>query len=306
MNTTNNTAAQVEAIEYFPELKEIARRAFYWVSFNPDGRGDRTRQEFGQILENDLQYLSDNGASSEQLEQYKTKFKSLFISWLNASSRCASSAITGGSGFNVRRAEKANRSEERHYQIFSDWRERAKKGILKSNKPKTTYMSEIERYTLELEQMRINHDKMKEANKRIKDALKNGTDITAYLMSEMSVQPHMIEWTLKFGFGLTNNNANMKRVEQRIKELTAKEAQRMEEPEKSYTFDGGEIIFNYEADRIQVKHETKPSLEKIQELKKSGFKWSPSNQVWQRQITANAIWTTKRLFPSLTNKEATT
>lgn len=303
MNTTNTTPSQVEAKDYFPELKEIARRAFYWVSFNPDGRGDRTRKEFGEILENDLQYLSDNGASAEQLEQYKDKFKNLFVSWLNASSRCASSAITGGSGFNVRRAEKANRSEERHYQIFSDWRERAKKGILKSNKPKTTYMSEIERYTLELEQMRVNHEKMKEANKRIKEALKNGTDITAYLMGEMGVPSHMIEWTLKFGFGLTNNNANMKRVEQRIKELTAKEAQRMADPEKSYLFDGGEIVFNYEADRIQVKHDTKPTAEKIQELKKSGFKWSPSNQVWQRQLTANAIWTTKRLFPSLTKKE---
>lgn len=302
MNTTN-TAAQVEAKDYFPELKEIARRAFYWVSFNPDGRGDRTRKEFGEILENDVQYLTENGATTEQVEQYKVKFKSLFLSWLSASSRCASSVITGGSGFNVRRAEKANRSEERHYQIFSDWRERAKKGILKSNKPKTTYMSEIERYTLELEQMRINHEKMKEANKRIKEALKNGTDISNYLMGEMGVASHMIEWTLKFGFGLTNNNANMKRVEQRIKDLTAKEAQRMQEPEKSFLFDGGEIIFNYEADRIQVKHDTKPTPEKIQELKKSGFKWSPSNQAWQRQLTSNAIWTTKRLFTSLTKKE---
>ena len=296
MKTSQPTATE---IEFFPELQETARRAFYWVSFNPDGRGDRTRKEFGELLQNDVEHLREGNATPEQIEQYKVKFKNLFVSWLNASSRCASSAITGGSGFNVRRAEKANRSEQRHYEIFNEWRERAKKGILRSNKPEKTYMSEIERYTSELEGMKANHEKMKEGNKRIKLALKNGTDITEYLTQEFGIQPHMIEWTLKWGFGLTNNNANMKRVEQRIKELKAKEQQRMEEPEKSYTFNGGEIVFNYEADRIQVKHDSRPSPDKRQELKKSGFKWSPSNQVWQRQITANAIWTTKRLFNNI-------
>jgi len=293
------TTQQETEQTFFPELKETARRAFYWVSFNPDGRGDRTRKEFGEYLQSDLQYLTDGGATPEQLEQYQAKFKNLFISWLHASSRCASSAITGGSGFNVRKAEKANRSEHRHYEIFAEWRERAKKGILKANRPEKTYMSEIERYSLELESMKANHEKMKEGNKRIKDALKNGSDITEYLTAEFGIQPHMIEWTIKFGFGLTNNNANMKRVEQRIKELKSKEAQRMEEPEKSFVFDGGEIIFNYEADRIQIKHDQRPTPEKIQELKKSGFKWSPSSQVWQRQITANAIWTTKRIFSNI-------
>ena len=297
MKTAQPTTAT--EIEFFPELQETARRAFYWVSFNPDGRGDRTRKEFGELLQNDVEHLREGNATPEQIEQYKVKFKNLFVSWLNASSRCASSAITGGSGFNVRRAEKANRSEQRHYEIFNEWRERAKKGILRSNKPEKTYMSEIERYTSELEGMKANHEKMKEGNKRIKLALKNGTDITEYLTQEFGIQPHMIEWTLKWGFGLTNNNANMKRVEQRIKELKAKEQQRMEEPEKSYTFNGGEIVFNYEADRIQVKHDSRPSPDKRQELKKSGFKWSPSNQVWQRQITANAIWTTKRLFNNI-------
>jgi len=292
-------AEKAQEIEYFPELKETARRAFYWVSFNPDGLGDRTRQEFGQILENDITELTQANATAEQIENYKAKFKTFFVSWLNASSRCASSAITGGSGFNVRRAEKANRSEQRHYEIFKEWRERAKKAINRANKPEKTYLSEIERYEAELEGMKANHEKMKEANKRIKSALKNGTDISQYLMQEMGVKPHMIEWTLKFGFGLSNNNANMKRVEQRIKELKAKEAQRMEEPEKSFTFEGGEIIFNYEADRIQIKHDQRPTDEKIKELKRHGFKWSPSNQVWQRQITANAIWTTKRLFSNL-------
>ena len=56
---------------------------------------------------------------------------------------------------------------------------------------------------------------------------------------------------------------------------------------------------NYEADRIQIKHDTKPNQDVITLMKKNAFKWSPSNQVWQRQITRNAIYATKQLLKNI-------
>ena len=109
----------------------------------------------------------------------------------------------------------------------------------------------------------------------------------------------MIDWTMKFGFGLQNNNANMKRVEERIKELEAKEQNRQNEPEKEFSFNGGKVIMNYEADRIQIMHDTKPSQDVITLMKRNAFKWSPFNKAWQRQLTANAIYVTKHLLKSL-------
>lgn len=53
------------------------------------------------------------------------------------------------------------------------------------------------------------------------------------------------------------------------------------------------------ADRIQIKHDTKPNQDVITLMKKNGFKWSPFNKAWQRQITANAIYTTKHLINQL-------
>ena len=140
---------------------------------------------------------------------------------------------------------------------------------------------------------------MKAGNIAIKKAHKEKTDISQYLIETFGIKPHMIDWTMKFGFGLQNNNANMKRIELRIKELEAKEQNRQDEPEKEFLFNGGKVIMNYEADRIQIKHDTKPNQDVITLMKKNAFKWSPSNQVWQRQITRNAIYATKQLLKNI-------
>jgi len=208
------------------DLSGFLQRAIWahnWTSFMPDKRGAQIIESYSEQLKQDIEKLKSNDIDIEKVEQYATRYKNLFSSWISAKSRCASSVITGGSGFNVRKAEKANRGEHRHFELWQEWRERAIKAILRKEKPNKTYQSELERYRAELGAMQLNHDKMKQGNKKIKDALKNGDDISEYLKNEFGIKQHMLEWTIKFGFGLTNNNANMKRVEQRIKELEAKE-----------------------------------------------------------------------------------
>lgn len=283
----------------FENLKETARRAFYWTSFSPDKRGDTARHEFYELMLQDVKEIETSGADTEQIEAYKKRFEQFFVSWLNANSRCASTMITGSANFNVRKHEKANKSERNHYEAFMLWREKAKKAIVRKSKPETTFLSEIERYKAELLSMQQNHEAMKEGNKRISKAVKTGEDITDYLKTTFNIPQHMIEWTMKFGFGLQNNNANMKRVEQRIKELESKEKMRVEKPESEFNFTGGKIVINYEVDRIQIFFDSRPSQSELTELKSKGlssFNWSPSNTCWQRKITPNAIWSTKRMF----------
>lgn len=38
-------------------------------------------------------------------------------------------------------------------------------------------------------------------------------------------------------------------------------------------------------------------------LKHNGFKWSPKNGVWQRQLTPNARYTTERMLKELDKLE---
>ena len=281
------------------DFREKAIRAHNWTSFSPEKRGETMVNEYSAQLAKDLEELRAQNIDSETLTAYEQRYKSLFSAWLNAKSNCISSMITGPARFPTHKAEKANRSEQKHYDIFQQWREKAKKAIVRKAQPEKTYNSEIERYKAELEGMKRNHELMKIGNNAIRKANKDKVDITAYLIETFGIKPHMIDWTMKFGFGLQNNNANMKRVEQRIKELEAKEQNRQDEPEKEFLFNGGKVTMNYEADRIQIKHDTKPNQEVISLMKKNGFKWSPFNKAWQRQITANAIYVTKHLINQL-------
>jgi len=75
---------------------------------------------------------------------------------------------------------------------------------------------------------------------------------------------------------------------------------------KEYQIGSVKVLHHKERNRVQLAFNGKPEPEVIGRLKKSGFRWSPSNQVWQRQLTFNAI----RAVPYVlgesesTNKEA--
>ena len=57
-----------------------------------------------------------------------------------------------------------------------------------------------------------------------------------------------------------------------------------------------EVLQNEELNRLQLFFKDKPTEEERTILKKNGFKWSPKNKVWQRQLTVNAITSTKRII----------
>ena len=88
---------------------------------------------------------------------------------------------------------------------------------------------------------------------------------------------------------LTNNNANIRRVRQRIEELSHK-AEFV-----GWTFPGGEAKVNEAENRLQLIFEEKPDADTRQALKSEGFKWAPSQGAWQRQLNQNAIRAAARL-----------
>lgn len=57
--------------------------------------------------------------------------------------------------------------------------------------------------------------------------------------------------------------------------------------EKQYTH--FKAVKNLEENRLQLVFDGKPEEEIRAILKKNGYKWSPRNSVWQRQLTPNAI-----------------
>jgi AAA15 family ATPase/GTPase len=284
---------QTNLLESFTQA---AINAHNWTSFSPEKRGEQLIKDYNEQLSEDMAELSAAGIDSEVIESYKARYINLFNSWLSAKSRTFSSMITGGSNFPVRRHEKANRSEENHYKLWQEWRARAKKAITRKAQPEKTFLSEIDRYKQELEACKINHAKMKEGNKRIAAAIKSKEDITTYLTEVFNIKPHMIDWTMKFGFGLSNNSANMRRLQDRIALMEKKETLSNSVGQKEFPFTGGVVIYNFEADRIQIKHDSKPEPQVLYTLKSNGFRWSPTFGVWQRQMNSNGVWAAERVL----------
>lgn len=96
-------------------------------------------------------------------------------------------------------------------------------------------------------------------------------------------------------YELASIRGKIKRLQARLAELDKLEAA-AKAPTDSLVFDGGEIVQNAELNRLQIIFDDIPSPELRQELKSCGFRWSPSNKAWQRQLTQNAMHDAKKIL----------
>ena len=87
-------------------------------------------------------------------------------------------------------------------------------------------------------------------------------------------------------YKLSNNNAEINRLKKRIESLERREEMSF----VGWQFEGGEAVANRQENRLQILFEEKPSEEQRSKLKSCGFRWSPSNKAWQRQLNSNAIY----------------
>lgn len=96
-------------------------------------------------------------------------------------------------------------------------------------------------------------------------------------------------------YTLSNNNANAKRIEKRIKEL-----ERIQE-RASVELEGEGYTYREDIDenRVMFIFPGKPD-EKIRALlKRYAFKWSPSRSAWIRQLNNASIWNAKQVMAAL-------
>lgn len=88
-------------------------------------------------------------------------------------------------------------------------------------------------------------------------------------------------------YELASIRGKIERTEQRLAELDRRE-QQAAEPQTGTAFDGGQIVRNIDLNRLQILFDAIPSADTRAALKQNGFRWSPKNQAWQRQLTDNA------------------
>ena len=101
------------------------------------------------------------------------------------------------------------------------------------------------------------------------------------------------------------DSAEKRRIIDRVIEIH-KNAQRAKEGTQSddYKHLGFMVERNADINRLQLKFEGKPSESVRSVLKHNGFRWSPREGAWQRQLTGNAEYSLKRVAEELSASNA--
>lgn len=266
-------------------MREDFYRAYYNTSFTPDVRADQCVRDFSSELEADLVELGDKAGN------YAEKYVAHLRKWTAAKSRTMSPMITGPANFPAERNRKAFEREHRAWEEFQAWRERYFKKV---NRVRTkTPEEEIDDALIRLEKERNAHTLMVEANKIHRRKVSDEEKRKAFA-EELELSPELVDKLMepdcfgRCGFAscsLTNSNARIKSLEQKV--LTMKARIERRDTFEKIEFDGGTI--DIENDRVVIRHDQKPSRDILDSLKANGFRWSPHWKCWCRKHTANAL-----------------
>ena len=295
-------APQKTPVTYYPINETASRRAKEANSFSDYKPGSATA-EYRSMVDEAVQLAERQKARVDPmhhekidrlLDTYARKLAENMNSSFAIESRVPSILIAGGSNFPVRKKEKQNAARDRNMEEWQDI-----KGLLE--KIRSTGMGGISaddpnaigKLESKLAGLEKSQETMKAANAfyRKHKTLDGCPVLTAEqiqkLTADMQTRWYGRAASQPFeAYALQNNNAEMNRLKKRITELTHRE----ETPLTGWEFDGGKVEINKADNRLQVFFDEKPDEEKRTELKKGGFRWSPTAGAWQRQLNGNAFY----------------
>ena len=239
---------------------------------------------------------------TELQAEYEAKYLNKWREWLAALSRCYSVLVTGPARFNSRRHEKMNDYERAARQRLRDWSEKVVKRI--NRQQRLTGWQEVERLQDKLDTLTELHDKMKAANKIVRSKKMSEEEQIDGLVALGLNEKQAVEilkpterWQ-SVGFPtyqLQNNLAKIKDTQAAIERHKAMaDADDME-----IKFNGGRVVVCNSDERMRFYFDEIPSAEVRNLMKRNAFKWSPKNGAWQRQLTANCKFDTKRILAEL-------
>jgi hypothetical protein len=289
----------------YPINEDLARRAkesYSFTDYVPGSATESYRAMVREVAELARQHKTRvDPMHHEKIDRYVDLYARKLADNLNRGheieTRCPSVMIAGPSRFPVRRKEKQNEAARRNSAEFQDIQGIKQKilgigtGGISADDPQA-----LQKLEHKLGALQATQELMKKVNAWFR---KNRTlDGCPLLEAEaIAALKHSMgtDWRVDpvpfADFELTNNNANIKRVEQRIAGLKKKE----EGEFASWAFPGGKAEINLDENRLQLFFDDKPPQEQREVLKKNGFKWAPSQGAWQRQLTRNAIYACDRI-----------
>ncbi|CDN87357.1 hypothetical protein BN948_01779 [Hydrogenophaga intermedia] len=287
----------------------LAASAFTGVSFTPERRGERARDDYAVMLAEDLAMFkaaAERGGTLAQLDdefaRYRAGMRSRYVAYLQSSSRCISSFIAGPSNFPVARAQKRNAVTNRRLDDLFSWREMARRAVMRNLRPDLRPImagdaDAADRLAAEISAAQRVQEQMKAVNAALRKAGKAGKEAQTAALIELGLSEDQARELVspKFqscygqgypSFRLTNNQANIRRMQQRLEQIERAAAMPVVEKQGA---DGVRLEDDPPANRVRLFFPGKPADEVRSKLKSSGFRWAPSVGAWQAYRNARAL-----------------
>ncbi|MBN1076019.1 hypothetical protein DVV91_16990 [Clostridium botulinum] len=289
-NKQENTEIKTEELKEIEEPKIIidetlAKRCKENMSFSDYKEGSAT-QEYNRRVEEMAEKINsakENVSEDEskiKLDYLLQKFKKDYANWVNKhnsnGSNHVSVMISGRGNYNMSKHNKYVAREGKLWdelENIMDIESKIDKIINSENIIKSSDKNAIDKLRKKLEQEEKQHQEIKEYNKM---ARKEGKEPYATYV-------------------LQNSNQRIKNIKDRIKHLEKLSQQETKETE----INGIKIIDNVEANRLQIIFNDKPNEDIRKKLKSNGFRWSPSNNAWQRYRGSEAERKAKIIIESM-------
>lgn len=296
---------------YYSINESLAKTAHDMMSMR-DYEKDSKTKEYRSYVDKayDLvdKIVTERPLQEERLYSMAERYSRRMAEYFNRDSKigcmCPSILISGGGNFPVKKKERQVQAWDTNHQFYQETQKilsKIESALYGKDVIKSGDQDAIERLEEKLVSLKETQERMKVANKaiRLKDAEKGDEELKILGYSDEQIQElRTPDYMGRVGFpayALQNNNANIHRVEERLKSLKAVKEKGTKETE----FELFKVVENVEAMRLQIIFDEKPEADVRAVLKKNGFKWAPSQGAWQRMLNPAGKYALNRVKEEL-------
>lgn len=296
-------------MKYYEIDENIARLSHQMMSMTDYREGSATAEyratvdKAAALVEQKKQKVSP--FYHEKLDALLDRYTRRLAEWTNAHNRngasCPSVLVCGAGNFPTRKKHKQNARDEALWKEYQEIQ-----GILNKIKSVGTgaidltdpHARELLTERVQALQAELDRGKAMNAHYRKYKTMQGFDGISperaARMDMDLSAAPAFARTPCP-SFELTSLRNRIKTAKVRLEELDKLEAQQAS-PAADTTFDGGRIVRNANENRLQIIFDDIPGNDTRSALKSHGFRWSPRNKAWQRQLTSNAEYDARKIL----------
>ena len=299
--------------------REFAERAFHGTSHSPEKRGQSRREWYAEAVNGlyaEMWKLAkteeQKALLAEEMERYKQGYIQRLNAYLQSHSSVFSTTIAGPANFPVARMQKRSQWADNKANELLTWDKKASASI---KQKMLDARPQEEKDAAEWNAVRRD---IAGSLASIKDIDENGGPYSRPLFVsnlagrlERLAQNGEIELVSKSLELLREYDASHKKpaftprhkvwtYDKLAEEARARDEARAGKPQALLAEENGvELWVNYQLDRVQLVFPDKPDHAMREKLKRSGWKWAPSQEAWQRQLTNAGIESGKAILAGL-------